>query len=425
MIDKAKQPETEEGFDFKQFEKMLLEFSRKSGKPVASVGQGLIKELTKRTYQALLDAEMEEHLGYEKHDPAGHGSGNSRNGRGRKKIKGDFGEVEIDPPRDREGTFEPEIIKKRSSSVGNFTEKIISLYARGMTTREIAAHIQEMYDIELSESFVSRAVGTIQEQVDEWQERPLEKIYALLYIDGIRFNVRSENHKIVKKCFYTALGVSLDGKQDVLGLWIADTEGASFWLSVLTDLKTRGVQDIIIACVDGLTGLPEAIESVFPKTDVQLCIVHQIRNCCKFVSYTDRKAVCNDMKPIYEAPNEQAARRALDQLEANWGKKYPSIIKSWKDKWALLTKFLAYPTELRTITYTTNSIESLHALLRKHTKNRRVFPNDHALFRLLFLNIKNISAKWTKRRGWNIVLTQLSILFPDRVSTIFKNSLDD
>lgn len=415
MLNKENQSDFE-GFDFNQFESMLLDFSRKSGKPVATTGHSLVKELTRRTFQALLDAEMEEHLGYAKHDPSGHNSGNVRNGRGSKKIKGDFGEVEINPPRDREGTFEPEIIKKRSSAVGNFTDKIISLYGRGMTTREIAAHIQEMYSIEISESFVSRAVSTIQEQVIEWQERPLDSVYAFLYIDGIRFNVRAENGKIIKKCFYTVLGVSTSGKQDVLGLWIADTEGASFWLSVLTDLKVRGVQDIFIACVDGLVGLPEAIESVFPKADIQLCIVHQIRNCCKFVSWKDRKALCNDLKLIYNATNENAARHALTQLEETWGAKYPMVIKAWESKWALLTRFLAYPVEIRKITYTTNTIEAVHALLRKYTNNRRVFPNDEALSRLLYLNIKNLSAKWTKRQGWNTVLSQLSILFPDRIN---------
>ena len=419
------QEELAEGFDFKQFEKMLLDYGRKTGKPIAATGHELVKELTRRTYQALLDAEIEEHLGYAKHDPSGHGTGNARNGRGVKKVKGDFGEVEINPPRDRDGSFEPEIIKKRSSSVGNFSEKIISLYARGMTTREIAAHIEEMYSIEISESFVSRAVSSVQEHVQEWRERPLEPLYPILYIDGIRFNVRSENAKIVKKCFYTVLGVSASGKQDVLGLWIADNEGASFWLSVLTDLKARGVQDILIACVDGLVGLPEAIEAAFPKTEIQLCIVHQVRNCCKFVSYKDRKSICADMKLIYNAPSEEAALNALDQLEKTWGSKYPMVIKSWKEKWSLLTKFLNYPLEIRTMTYTTNAIEALHALLRKYTNNRRVFPNDEALFRLLFLNIRNLSKKWTKRQGWNIVLSQLSILFPDRINKFLKDNLEN
>lgn len=411
------------GFDFPQLEKMLLEFGRKSGKPIAQVGPELMKELTRRTLQTLLDAEMEEHLGYAKHDPAGKGTGNSRNGRGSKKLKGNFGEVEINPPRDRAGTFEPEIVKKRGGLVDDFTGKIISLYARGMTTREIEAHIQEMYNIELSESFISRAVSSIESDVQEWQQRPLEPIYPFLYIDGIRFNVRSDNGKIVKKCFYTVLGISLAGKSDVLGLWIADTEGASFWLSVLTELKTRGVQDVLIACVDGLTGLPQAIESVFPKADIQLCIVHQVRNCCKFVSWKDRKALCADMKKIYAAPSEQLAQGALTQLNDTWGEKYPMVVKSWQDKWALLTKFLQYPPEIRTMTYTTNAIEALHALLRKNTQNRRVFPNDAALYKLLFLNIRNLTKKWTKRQGWNIVLAQLSIIFGDRLNSFIDDDL--
>ncbi len=333
------------GFDFKPLEKQLLEHIRSSGKGAAAIGGDFVKELTARTYQALLDAELDEHLGYSKNEPSVEGGGNSRNGRGRKKIKGDFGEVEIEPPRDRAGTFEPEIIKKRSSVAGNFSEKIISLYARGMTTREISSHIEEIYGVELSESFVSRAVASVEQQVNDWQERPLESLYTILYIDGIRFNVRSENGKIVKKCFYTLLGVPVSGKQEVLGLWIADTESASFWLSVLTDLKNRGVEDILIACVDGLTGMPEAIETAFPQAEVQLCIVHQIRSCTKFVSYKDRKKLCADMKLIYQASNEKEAKRALDKLEETWGTQYPMVINSWKNKWQLLVNFLRYPLE--------------------------------------------------------------------------------
>lgn len=418
-----KQQSLEESFDFKLLEKMILEFSRKSGKPASVAGSDLLKELSRRTYQTLLDAEMEEHLGYAKHDASGRKSGNSRNGYGVKKVKGNFGEVEIKPPRDRNGTFEPEIIKKRGGLVDDFSDKIISLYARGMTTREISSHIQEMYEIELSESFISRAVGSIQDDVEEWQQRPLDPIYPILYVDGIRFNVRSENSKIVKKCFYTALGLTIEGKQDVLGLWIADNEGASFWLSVLTDLKKRGVQDILIACVDGLVGLPEAIESVFPKTDVQLCIVHQVRNCCKFVSYKDRKKLCADMKLIYNASNEKVAKKELENFKHSWDSKYPMISKSWEVKWPLLTKFLDYTPEIRAMTYTTNAIEALHALFRKNTKNRRVFPNDEALFRLLFLNIRNLTKKWTKRQNWNTVMSQISILFPDRVKNFLKDNL--
>jgi len=422
-LKKPKKEATSE-FDFSNYEQELLEHVRAHGGSSKVGGDEFIKELMSRTYQALLDAELEEHLGYAKNDAVGKGSGNSRNGRGKKKIKGDFGEVAIAPPRDRNGTFEPQIVGKRSSVVENFTDKIISLYARGMTTREISSHLEEIYGVELSESFVSRAVSSIQEQVEDWQGRPLESIYAILYIDGIRFNVRSENGKIEKKCFYTLLGVPLNGKQEVLGLWIADTESASFWLSVLTDLKSRGVQDVLIACVDGLTGMPEAIESVFPEADIQLCIVHQIRNCTRFVSYKDRKALCADMKDIYQAPNEKAACAALEKLEQKWGKQYPMVITSWKTKWQLFVNFLKYPLEIRKITYTTNAIEALHALFRKNTKNRKVFPNDDALFRLLFLNIRNLGKKWTKRQNWSIVLNQLSILFGERINHSLNNNLE-
>lgn len=406
--------------NFAAFEKLLKEQISSKGGVKKIGGHKFVKELMSRTYQALLDAEMDEHLGYSKNSSLGKGSGNSRNGKGKKMIRGDFGQVEIETPRDRDSSFEPQIIKKRESVVGNFTEKIISLYARGVTSREISAHLEEIYGVELSESFVSRAVSSVQAEVVEWQQRPLSELYAILYVDGIRFNVRSEG-KIVKKCFYTVLGVNLEGRQEVLGMWIADTEGAKFWLSVLTDIKKRGVQDILIACADGLSGMPEAFEASFPEADLQLCIVHQIRNCVKFVSYKDRKAVCADLKPIYQAANEKDAKHALEAFRKKWGNKYPLIISSWESKWNLLVNFLRYPVELRKITYTTNAIEALHAMLRKNTKNRKVFPNDEALFRLLYLNIQNLSKKWTKRRGWNTILTQLAIIFEDRVQKFLKN----
>lgn len=425
MSRKSSSKNNSSGFNFEDYEEQLLEHVRSKGGTAAVGGDSFVKELMGRTYQALLDAELEEHLGYSKNDPSGKGSGNSRNGRGKKTIKGDFGEVEIEPPRDRAGSFEPELIKKRSSVVGNFTEKIISLYARGLTTREISSHIEEIYDIELSESFVSRAVSSIQSEVDDWQNRPLEPLYAVLYIDGVRFNVRSENGKIVKKCFYTLLGIPPHGTQEVLGLWIADTESASFWLSVLTELKNRGVKDVLIACVDGLTGMPEAIESAFPQADIQLCIVHQIRNCTKFVSHKDRRALCADMKLIYQAPSEKAALAALDNLEEKWGKPYPMVIKSWKAKWDLLVNFLKYPLEVRKITYTTNAIEALHALFRKNTKNRKVFPNDDALFRLLYLNIVNLTKKWTTRQNWSSVINQFSILFGERLTPFLHGKLEN
>ncbi len=412
------------GFDFKKLDGFISEQIKGMKGAIALGGHDFVKELTRRTYQALLDAEMEEHLGYSKNDENPNEDGNYRNGRGKKTIKGDFGEVEINPPRDRDGSFEPKIIKKRESSVGNFTDKIISLSARGMRTREISEHLHEMYQIEISESFVSRAVSQIQDQVEEWQNRQLDPLYAILYIDGVRFNVRSENGKVIKKCFYTVLGVPVSGKQEVLGLWIADNEGASFWLSVLIEIKQRGVQDVLIACVDGLNGMSEAIQTVFPKTEVQLCIVHHIRNCTKFVASKDHKAICADMKTIYDAPGEKAAKVALANLKEKWGSKYPAVILRWEEKWTLLTQFLNYPLEIRKITYTTNSVEALHSLLRKNTSNRKIFPNDEALFRLLYLNIINLSKKWTKRANWATILGQFSIIFPDRINRFLQGDLD-
>lgn len=410
--------------DFSKLDTFLSEQIKTMKGAIALGGHDFVKELTRRTYQALLDAEMEEHLGYSKNEENPNDNCNYRNGRGTKTIKGDFGEVEINPPRDRDGSFAPQIIKKRESAVGNFTDKIISLYARGMTTREISEHLLEMYQIEMSESFVSRAVSQIQDQVNEWQNRQLDPLYAILYIDGVRFNVKGENGKVIKKCFYTVLGVPVSGKQEVLGLWIADNEGASFWLSVLTEIKQRGVQDVLIACVDGLNGMSEAIQTVFPETDVQLCIVHHIRNCTKFVASKDHRAICADMKLIYDAPSEKAAKTALGNLKEKWGAKYPAVVLRWEQKWDLLTQFLNYPLEIRKITYTTNSVEALHSLLRKNTSNRKIFPNDEALFRLLYLNIINLSKKWTKRTNWATILGQLSIIFPSRINKYLQGDLD-
>jgi putative transposase len=412
------------GFDFSAIEAQIQQHAKQFAGNIAIGGNDFIKELMSRTYKALLEAEMDEHLGYSKHEELGDGSGNARNGYGKKTIKGEFGEAEIPTPRDRNASFDPQIIKKRSSTVGNFSEKIISLYARGMSTEEISSHLHEIYGVELSDSFVSRAVSTIQAEVNDWQRRPLSALYPILYVDGIRFNVRSDG-KIIKKCFYTVLGVNIEGKQDVLGLWIADNEGASFWLSVLNELKNRGVEDVLIACVDGLVGMPDAIEAVFPQAQVQLCIVHQIRNCCKHISYKDRKALCNDMKLIYQAPSLSAAEQGLENLRQNWGAKHPMVIRSWESKWANLVGFLQYPAELRKITYTTNAIESLHSLLRKNTSSKKIFPNDDSLFRILYLNIKNLSIKWTKRQGWNSVCSQLSIIFGDRFNKFADRILEN
>jgi len=408
-------PESPIEIDSEKLQQQMLAHIRAQGGASAVDGEKLINDLVKNTLQTLLDAEMEEHLGYEKNAAEGRGSGNSRNGATTKTVRGDFGELELQTPRDRNGSFEPQTVKKRQTSLGKFSDKIISLYARGMSTREIEEHIREMYDVEISAQFVSRATEHIQQDVIEWQNRPLERLYPVVYVDGMRVPVRTEKSGVIKKCVYTVLGIPISGKQEVLGLWIEDTEGARFWLKVLNDLKARGVEDIIILCGDGLKGLPEAVESVFPQTDVQLCVVHQIRNATKFVSYKDRKEFCKDMRPIYTSPTIEAAEQALERFAEKWESKYPMSIESWRRNWDKLKTFYKYPVELRKLIYTTNAIESLHAQLRKNTRNRKVFPNDISVMKLLFLNIKKITTKWTKRRNWGIVMNQLSVVFPDRI----------
>lgn len=406
-------------FDTKAFTEGLKAQIKAAGGTAAFYKQNdIIKQLTKATFQAMLDAEMEEHLGYAANDRESKKEPNSRNGKGTKKIRGDFGELEIETQRDREGTFDPKLIKKRQRSVGDFTDKIVSLYARGMTTREIEDHLREMYEIEVSPQFISRATERMQGEITEWQNRPLEAVYPVVYVDGLRVSVRSGNNSgaIIKKCVYIVLGISCSGKQEVLGLWIEENEGAKFWLKVFNDLKARNVEDIIVLCGDGLKGLPEAVESVYPKTDVQLCVVHQIRNATKFVPYQDRKKFCADMRPIYTSPTIDAAELALLELEEKWGKKYPMSIASWKANWVLLTAFYKYPVEMRKIIYTTNAIEGLNAQLRKNTSNRKVFPNDESVIKILFLNIENFTKKWTKRQGWDMLMNQLSIMFPERLT---------
>ena len=410
-------------FDAKAFTEGLKAQIKAAGGTAAFYKQNdIIKQLTQATFQAMLDTEMEEHLGYGVNDREAKKGSNSRNGKGSKKIRGDFGELEIETPRDREGTFEPQLIKKRQTSVGDFTDKIVSLYARGMTTREIEDHLREMYGIEVSPQFVSRATERMQGEITEWQNRLLDSVYPVVYVDGLRVSVRSGN-TIVKKCVYIVLGISCAGKQEVLGLWIEENEGAKFWLKVFNDLKARSLEDIMILCGDGLKGLPEAVESVYPKTDVQLCVVHQIRNATKFVPYQDRKKFCADMRPIYTSPTIDAAELALLELEEKWGKKYPMSIASWKANWVLFTAFYKYPVEMRKTIYTTNAIEGLNAQLRKNTSNRKVFPNDESVIKILFLNIENFTKKWTKRQGWDTLMNQLSIMFPERLTPAMTGEL--
>ena len=394
--------------DAKEFKKVLMDRLRARGGTQAIDTKQLFQSMVKETLEAFLELEMEQHLGYAKHDPEGRGSGNSRNGSSAKTVRGDFGEIEIETPRDRNSSFEPKIVAKRQTSVGNFAEAVISLYARGLTTREIEQHVKEIYGVEISPQFVSRVTEELQQQITEWQSRPLERVYPIIFVDGLRVAVRSEKG-VVKKCVYTVLGVSFSGKQEVLGLWIEETEGARFWLKVFNDLKARGVQDALIVCGDGLSGLRHAVESVFPQADVQLCVVHHIRNVTKFVAWKDRKPLCAAMRPIYTAPTLQAAELALERFASAWEQRYPMSVAAWRNHWPELTTFFLYPVELRRMIYTTNAIESLHAQMRKNISNRKVFPNDEAVIKILFLNISNFSNRWSRRQGWDIVMNQLAV----------------
>jgi transposase-like protein len=400
--------------DSKTFKKLLMDQVRARGGTDAVNTKQVFNNLVKDTLEAFLELELEQHLGYAKHDPEGRGSGNSRNGSTPKTIRGDFGEIEIETPRDRNSSFEPKIIAKRQTSVGNFGEAVISLYARGLTTREIEQHVKEIYGVEISPQFVSRVTEELPQQITEWQSRPLERVYPIIFIDGLRVAVRSDKG-VLKKCVYTVLGVSLSGRQEVLGLWIEETEGARFWVKVLNDLKARGVSDVILLCGDGLPGLRNAVESAFPQTDIQLCVVHHIRNVTKFVSWKDRKLLCAAMRPIYTAPNMEAAELALERFAQAWEARYPMSVAAWRNRWCELTTFFNYPVELRRMIYTTNAIESLHSQMRKNISNRKVFPNDEALIKILFLNIRNFANRWTKRQGWDIVMNQLMMLFGDRL----------
>jgi putative transposase len=394
--------------------KLLIAQLRARGGTQAVDSKAVVQSLVKQTLEAFLELEMEEHLGYPRYAPEGRGSGNSRNGAGTKTVRGDFGELEIETPRDRNGDFEPKLVGKRQTSLGNFTETVISLYARGMSTREIEDHVKQIYGVEISPQFVSRATDQLQQQITDWQSRPLERIYPVIFVDGLRVAVRTEKG-ILKKCVYTVLGVSVAGRQEVLGLWIEETEGARFWLKVLNDLKARGVQDALVVCGDGLTGLPEAVRSAFPHADVQLCVVHQIRNATKFVSFKDRKAFCAAMRPIYTAPNVEAAELALERFAQSWGDRYPMSVASWRNHWDGLTAFFKYPVEFRRLIYTTNAIESLHSQMRKNIASRKMFPHDDAVIKILFLNIRNFSNRWSRRHGWDIVMNQLAMMFGDRL----------
>jgi putative transposase len=376
---------------------------------------GLIQQLTKALVERALQGELTHHLGYTKHAPEGKNTGNSRNGTSSKTIKGKRGQVDIEVPRDRNGEFEPQLIKKGQTRFDGLDEKVISLYARGMTTREIQGHLEEMYGVEVSPSLISTVTDAVLEEVRAWQNRPLDTVYPVLYLDALQVKVRTHG-RVINKAIYLAFGVTLEGLKDVLGMWAAESEGAKFWLQIVTELKNRGVQDIFIACVDGLKGFPEAIEAVFPATQVQLCLVHLVRHSLNYVSHKDRKEVATALKEIYQAATIDAAERQLAEFEAQWGMRYPLIVRSWRANWARITPMFGYPHEVRRAIYTTNTIESLNMTLRKIIKNRALFPSDEAVFKLLYLALRNISKRWTMPvRDWSSVMNQFAIMFEGRV----------
>jgi putative transposase len=376
---------------------------------------GILKQLTARLVERALQGEMTEHLGYERHDPKGRGTPNSRNGTTSKTLITDQGSVEVEVPRDRDASFEPQLVKKRQTRFTGFDEKILGMYARGMTVRDIQGHLEDMYGVDVSPDLISRVTSAVAEDVVAWQNRPLDAVYPIVYLDALMVKVRDQG-VVRNKAVYIALGVTLAGGKEVLGLWIEQNEGAKFWLKVVNELKTRGVRDILIACCDGLKGFPEAIETAFPLTVVQTCIVHMIRNSLRFVSYKDRKAVAKDLRLVYGAASREDAAAALDAFEAKWARRYPMIATSWRTNWERVVPFLDFPPDVRRVIYTTNAIESLNSSLRKLLHYRGHFPTDEAVFKLLYLALTNLEKRWERSiRDWNNVLGQFSVFFKDRI----------
>ncbi|MCC8436938.1 IS256 family transposase [Brevibacillus sp. M2.1A] len=377
--------------------------------------QSALKDLFAETIQEMLEAEMESSLGYAKHDMKNKRTTNSRNGYSKKTVRSEYGEVDIQIPRDREGEFEPAIVRKHQSNVTGIEDQILALYAKGVSTRDIQDHLQQLYGIEVSPTLISNVTNKIVPLIKEWQNRPLQSVYAVVFLDAIHFKVKQDG-AIVNKAAYMVIGIDLDGHKDVLGIWVGENESAKFWLHVLNELKNRGVQDILITSVDNLRGFTEAISACYPKTEIQKCVIHQIRNSIKYVSYKDLKRVTAELKPIYKAPTEQAALEEFDQFEQTWGSKYPLMVRSWRSNWEEIATFFKYPPEIRKLIYTTNVIESYHRQLRKVTKGRAIFPTDDALLKMLYLVTMDVLRKWTGRvHNWGQILMQLSVFFEDRV----------
>jgi putative transposase len=395
---------------------IIEELLKSVSKPEDLLGSdGLLKQLTTRLVERALQAEMTQHLGFEAGQEKPAGAGNGRNGYTTKSLLTDQGEVRVDVPRDRQGTFEPQLVRKRERRVGGFDDRILALYARGMSVRDIQGHLQEMYGVEVSPDFISRVTDAVIEDVAAWQSRPLDSVYCIVYLDALVVKVRDQG-VVRNKAVYLALGVTAHGSKEVLGLWIEQSEGAKFWLKVINELKTRGVRDILIACCDGLKGFPEAIEAVFPNTVVQTCIVHMIRNSARFVSYKDRKELVRDLKPVYAAANREGAETALADFEEKWGRRYPMIGTSWRTNWERVVPFLDFPPDIRRIIYTTNAIESLNSSLRKLVYHRGHFPSDEAVTKLLYLALRNLEKRWDRSaRDWSKALGQFSIFFEGRL----------
>lgn len=366
--------------------------------------------------ERILQAEMTEHLGYERHDPSGRGSGNSRNGTSPKTVLTDSGELELDIPRDRNGTFEPQAVPKHRRRLPGFDDKVIALYARGLSTREIKGHLEEFYEVEVSPALISRVTDSVLKDLTAWQNRPLDPVWPIVYLDALMVRIK-DGGTVERKAVYLALGVNMSGRKEVLGLWVAGSEGAKFWLHVLTELKSRGVQDILVAVCDGLTGFPDAIEAAFPRTTVQTCIVHMIRNSLRFVSWKNRKAVARELKTIYTAATADQAEAALRAFEeCEWRRKYPSIARFWRSRWAQVVPFFAFGPDIRRAIYTTNAIEALNRQLRKVLKTKGHFPTDQAAIKLLWLGLERASRRWTYPvKQWDLALQQLALHFPDRL----------
>ncbi|WP_134687568.1 IS256 family transposase [Brevibacillus migulae] len=382
--------------------------------------QSALKDLFADTIQEMLEAEIESSLGYAKHDMKNKRTTNSRNGYSKKTVRSEYGDIDIQVPRDREGDFEPTIVKKHQSNVTGIEDQILALYAKGVSTRDIQDHLQQLYGIEVSPTLISNVTNKVVPMIKEWQNRPLQSVYAVVFLDAIHFKVKQDG-AIVNKAAYMVIGIDLDGHKDVLGIWIGENESAKFWLHVLNELKNRGVQDILITSVDNLRGFTEAISACYPMTEIQKCVIHQIRNSIKYVSYKDLKKITSELKPIYKAPTEQAALEELQQFEQTWGSKYPLLVRSWRNNWDEIATFFKYPPEIRKLIYTTNVIESYHRQLRKVTKGKAMFPTDDALLKMLYLVTMDVLRKWTGRvQNWGQILLQLSVFFEDRVQPYIR-----